>query len=157
MEEKECFNCHVTKPLSEFWKKEGRKYGRHHVCKPCAQAQDRSRYLHNKTYRKNKLTKAKEWESINGRTRKLKYLYGLTPEQFDQIMAKQGGVCAICKKESSKFCVDHDHSCCPGKGKTCGKCVRGILCDRCNLMLGFIENSLLEPALEYIKNGTINT
>jgi hypothetical protein len=34
--------------------------------------------------------------------------------------------------------VDHDHSCCQGR-RSCGKCVRGALCNRHNLYLGFIE------------------
>jgi Recombination endonuclease VII len=34
--------------------------------------------------------------------------------------------------------VDHDHNCCPG-GHSCGLCVRGILCPRCNTAVGHIE------------------
>ena len=74
----------------------------------------------------------------------LKNLYDLTPEAFEAILAAQGGGCAVCGTTSptgqgNTFHVDHDHSCCPG-GKTCGKCVRGILCTRCNMALGLLDD-----------------
>jgi hypothetical protein len=34
--------------------------------------------------------------------------------------------------------IDHDHACCP-KRPTCGKCTRGLLCDRHNRAIGFFE------------------
>lgn len=53
--------------------------------------------------------------------------YGLTPEQYDEILEAQGGGCAVCgateQRSGRRLNVDHDH-------KT-GR-VRGILCNRCN-------------------------
>lgn len=51
----------------------------------------------------------------------------------------QDGQCLldICSNEAIR--VDHDHKCCPGR-KSCGRCIRGLLCDSCNLDLGIIEN-----------------
>ena len=46
--------------------------------------------------------------------------------------------CAILQKKSNKLNVDHDHSCCSGS-KSCGKCVRGLLCTNCNMFIGRIE------------------
>jgi hypothetical protein len=76
-------------------------------------------------------------------------LYGLTVEQYDAMLTKQNGVCAICGKSersSSKgvLSIDHDHS----NGK-----VRGLLCDTCNRGLGhFYDNIfLLYNAIEYLK------
>jgi hypothetical protein len=66
--------------------------------------------------------------------------YGLTPEEYTRHFKAQGGVCAICKqpetrriKKTNTVCslaVDHDH--------VTGD-VRGLLCNRCNHGLGYIE------------------
>ena len=68
--------------------------------------------------------------------------------------------CAICgsaetKGQGSKhgqFSVDHDHSCCPDRTKSCGKCVRGLLCNHCNVILGFAKDNpdLLIAAAAYL-------
>jgi hypothetical protein len=52
----------------------------------------------------------------------------------------------------SRFTIDHDHSCCDSV-KTCGRCVRGILCVNCNAGLGnFDDNAdLLVLAIEYLR------
>lgn len=64
--------------------------------------------------------------------------HGLTLEDYDTLLAHQGGVCAICQRPPKKvsLAIDHDHHCCPGAW-SCGKCVRGLLCSYCNhRMLG---------------------
>jgi hypothetical protein len=82
--------------------------------------------------------------------------YGLTLEQYNERAAAQGGLCAICQRPPSGrhplLVVDHDHSCCPSKNKTCGQCVRGLLCDGCNRMLGAVGDSpeTLERAVKYL-------
>lgn len=68
--------------------------------------------------------------------------YGLTEEQFYARLASQGNACAMCReqfRDDQQVYVDHDHACCPEEGKSCGKCVRGLLCLRCNAALGHIE------------------
>ena len=80
--------------------------------------------------------------------------HGLTIEQFDALLAAQGGVCAICKTDKpggrGGFHIDHDHSCCP-RSKSCGKCVRGLLCNNCNVGRGAFKDDpdLIKAALEY--------
>lgn len=77
--------------------------------------------------------------------------YGITIEEFRARLAAQGGVCAICGEPETatlngrvrRMTVDHDHACCPGP-KSCGKCVRGLLCARCNATLGYLRDN---PAL----------
>lgn len=38
--------------------------------------------------------------------------------------------------------IDHDHNCCPGAYSQCGRCVRGIICNRCNTTAAAIENDV---------------
>lgn len=81
--------------------------------------------------------------------------YGITVRQYLEMLSDQGGVCAICAEPPQKrqLHVDHDHSCC-GEGKACQKCVRGLLCSRCNTGLGqFRERSdLLASAANYLQS-----
>lgn len=86
---------------------------------------------------------------IKHRRAVLKHRYGITPEQYDEMLEAQGGGCAICHrtepmgKSEEFFSVDHDHACCPGV-RSCGKCVRGLLCVRCNNSVGWFETHFAE-------------
>ena len=90
----------------------------------------------------------------------LQKFYGLTPEQYDAMLEEQGHACAICRRPaegySRNFSVDHDHACCPG-AKSCGACVRGLLCQDCNNLLGQAKEDVevLESAISYLKRGII--
>jgi len=78
--------------------------------------------------------------------------YGITEEQYQQMLKTQEYKCAICDKLIGESgCVDHDHSCCPGE-RTCGKCIRGIVCQNCNHGLGLFHDDryILTKAIEYI-------
>jgi hypothetical protein len=81
------------------------------------------------------------------RRNKLKITYGISEEIYDEMLAAQGGACAICDATKDKnqphFGVDHDHD----TGK-----VRGILCSQCNRALGLFKDSpeLLRGALRYM-------
>lgn len=72
--------------------------------------------------------------------------YDFSPEEQEQMLKAQNGVCAICGKsdEPRSLCIDHNH-------KT-GK-VRGFLCRKCNYGLGRFEDniSLLEKAIKYLR------
>lgn len=63
---------------------------------------------------------------------------------FDAMLAEQNGQCAICFKSinSGTAAVDHDHSCCGHRTYTCGDCVRGILCKKCNVAIGIFKENI---------------
>lgn len=76
--------------------------------------------------------------------------YGITLEDYNNMLEAQGYKCAICGNEDEvegrRLAIDHCH--------TTGK-VRGLLCGKCNRGLGlFYDNfTLLQNAIEYLKNS----
>jgi hypothetical protein len=56
------------------------------------------------------------------------------------------------RRSCSSLAVDHDHTCCSGE-ITCGKCVRGLLCVRCNTVLGLLRDDpeILRAAIAYLE------
>lgn len=102
----------------------------------------------------------KDWYRKNPRPQRasqMKLKYGLTQEAFDILAGQQGGMCAICKGPPNRrgLFVDHDHACCPGQ-RTCGKCIRGLLCNNCNFLIGLAkeDREVLRSAAEYIEVWT---
>lgn len=94
---------------------------------------------------------------LNNRAKHLRLRFKMTLEEYDKKLSKQGGCCAICKRDVTYsrwgvFAIDHDHSCCKGK-RSCGKCVRGLLCAMCNEFLGNAEDNVdrLLSAVEYLR------
>lgn len=68
--------------------------------------------------------------------------YGLMQECFDLLLVEQEHACGMCRKPfggQQRICIDHDHNCCPEEKRSCGKCIRGLLCLSCNAALGRIE------------------
>lgn len=73
--------------------------------------------------------------------------YGITPEDYQQMMDEQEGKCVLCREKCSsgqRLSVDHHHD----TGK-----VRGLLCRNCNRGLGFFKEDpdVLLRAIEYLK------
>jgi hypothetical protein len=81
--------------------------------------------------------------------------YGLPIAEYEALAAAQGNACAVCGSTDELLHVDHDHLCCRSD-KTCGKCVRGLLCTRCNQGLGHFRDSpdLLLAAVAYLRERT---
>lgn len=98
------------------------------------------------------------WVKNNPEARKAhrrKWLFGVDAAKFQAMLDAQGGCCALCKLDLTgrETFIDHDHACCIGKSKrTCGKCVRAILCRRCNQGLGMFDDDpeLLVAAAMYV-------
>lgn len=77
--------------------------------------------------------------------------YGITIEQYNEMLTKQNGGCAICKtfipwSRSERFAIDHCH--------ITGK-VRGLLCHACNQALGMLNDDpeILRKAAKYIEDS----
>jgi len=92
-----------------------------------------------------------QWYNQNAR-RIILERKGLTQEQYDAMVQKQQGLCAICGgpprgRWKNHLMVDHDHS---------TQEVRGLLCTWCNLGLGKFQDNpeLLEKAAQYLRRNT---
>jgi hypothetical protein len=92
-----------------------------------------------------------EQRRISSRRCQLKMQYGITPEQYDEMLIAQDGKCEICKtdKPTGKwkvFAVDHCH-------KTGN--IRGLLCNECNRGMGLLRDDpeLLIKAAEYLNKN----
>jgi len=74
----------------------------------------------------------------------LRRKYGMTVEEYDRLLEKQDGKCAICRR-MAKLHIDHCHP----KERT-----RGLLCASCNLAIGLLKEDLgtLRNAIFYIEN-----
>lgn len=86
--------------------------------------------------------------------------FGITEARFNQMLEAQGYACGICRepfRPGQRVCIDHDHRCCSvppsGLARSCGKCVRGLLCVRCNTWLGWLE-TYGRRVWEYLGHGT---
>lgn len=96
--------------------------------------------------RKEWTAEQREGRSLVARRASLKKLYGLSLEQYDEMLANQNGVCALCYRSSKPrkwLDVDHNHS----TGE-----VRGLLCMACNRSLGHFDKRI-PRLLEYISGS----
>jgi hypothetical protein len=75
----------------------------------------------------------------------LKRRYGITPVEYDQLMAQQSGRCKICGIENKSLVVDHKHD--------ATQKVRGLLCAACNQAIGLFREDIptMFAAVAYLK------
>ncbi len=127
---KTCPKCGIEKSVEAFSRNRRSRDGLFAWCRSCAVEKTRQwRLAHPDiaSYRRDEALKTK---------------YGLTLAEWQQKLVDQGGCCALCgttEPGGKGWAVDHDHGCCPDL-KTCGRCVRGILCQMCNHRLAALEN-----------------
>ena len=156
---KRCKVCAEVKPLIDFYRASGMRDGYRSDCKSCNLAARAAKYRDDP---RPAIDRALQWQRDNperhqakqreyaesgkkkvaDRKSHLKRKYGLTLEDFEAMLASQGGGCAICGKPDVDH-VDHDHQ----TGR-----VRGILCFRCNVAIGQMDDDSdrLAAAMAYL-------
>lgn len=126
---KTCTKCGELKSLNDFHKDKWGKQGRHSYCAACKCQTTRERHQKNPEIRK----------AINRKNR-----YGVEECDYKKLLVKQDLVCAICSGLCIKsLCVDHDHE---------SGMVRGLLCNNCNVGIGYLKDSpnVLASAIIYL-------
>lgn len=153
-----CKKCFVELPFTEkfFVKDKNRKFGLRYICRKCRNKKDKQMFSNGdkKSIEKmEKLNKYKrEWARKNPdkeRNSRLKYVFGITLDEYNQILREQNNVCAICGNKcrtGKNLAVDHDHS---------TNKIRGLLCDRCNFGIGSFDDDIeiLFKAIEYLRRN----
>lgn len=174
--QKQCTMCKNFKKFSKFHKFNKSPDGYKHFCKECVREYDQIRIdkirvlpkkkngklIHCRRCEKylpktsfwSKNTYCKECQTLIGHVGNLKK-YGLTRDNYIDLEKSQSSLCKICgepEKKKKRLSVDHDHNCCSGT-TSCGKCIRGLLCFRCNAVLGQVNDNIhiLEKMITYLK------
>lgn len=136
---KECTTCKETKPLSDYYKSTRKKDGYDSRCKTCADS-----------YKAKWSEGNSEHISLQRDEYRLQKRYGITLDDYTDMLIKQDYSCAICgnspeegRNNTYKLSVDHCH--------TTGE-VRGLLCQKCNTGLGLLGDSYesILKALNYL-------
>jgi Recombination endonuclease VII len=141
-----CPDCGSLTPIDDFGYSTGGT--RYHIslCRNCAKNK-RMAYKrewdkkHYHEYYQEKKQSDERWSQRRATDRKnLLKKFGITPQEYDEMLIKQNGVCALCGKpetamgynspKTKLLAVDHDH--------LTGK-IRGLLCSKCNMDLGAFE------------------
>lgn len=121
--------------------------GEHKRCKKCLETKPTDQFMLANSYKAH-------CKDCIGRQPAYR-LHHLTKEQYETMLEEQQGLCANPNCFADADVIDHDHSCCPKK-RSCGKCVRGILCRPCNTAEGFLKSNpnLAIGLAEYIIMST---
>jgi Recombination endonuclease VII len=131
IEQRSCRICNTIKNISEFHKSKAGFAGRVAICKPCLKP-----ITHKKAVKRKDVIRNYE----------LKKAYGITQNDYNEMLIAQKGVCKICSiQKEETLHVDHNH--------TTGK-IRGLLCNRCNMSLGMVKEDIiiLNNMISYLIN-----
>lgn len=153
---KPCTWCRDFKPLDHYYPSKLGKYGLQSRCKPCCnqatvkarlrtpEIAERQRAYDRAYYRKSLHAKKRITDASFLKR------YGITRAQFEEQVARQGGLCAICKKEpvgeGNHASLFQDH--CHVSGRN-----RDALCGTCNSGLGMFGDNpaILRAAANYVE------
>ena len=133
MAKKTCTKCEVEKELTEFYKSKIGPQGRSSECKACTNARQKANH-----------------DPAKNRAKNLRNRFGMSLEEYDQMLEKQNGQCRICRTDTpgnkGRFVVDHNHA----TGE-----VRGLLCWSCNVGIGHLQDdpSILLSAFNYLSTN----
>ena len=137
---KKCRACGKRRLRDEFYAEPRNSDGLASFCKACTAAKNGAR---------QRTPAGKESCRKASRKHQLKNIHGITHEQFEAMLAAQGGACAICPSKDAggrwgTFHIDHDHE---------TNEVRGPLCNPCNIGLGSFrdDGKLLLAAASYLQ------
>lgn len=119
--------CGLIKLRKEFYKRSNAKDGLQAWCKECMKARNK----------KNR----KPIDPKKQRAFTLKHRYGISVEQWDQMLIAQSGLCNLCDEPMKSPHVDHSHT---------TLAVRSLLCLQCNTMLGHVEQLGIPRIQEYL-------
>lgn len=133
-----CKSCKEEKREEDFHR------DNYATCIKCRNEQWRYRYKNDHDFRRKYLDDC--WR------RTLKYKYGITADEYEEILIKQAGLCAICRQPEkkqykgkiTKLHVDHNHE---------TEKIRQLLCHSCNMMIGYAkeDSEVLRKAADYIE------
>ena len=120
-EAKRCRTCKVIHPISNFNKSKGSSDSLMAICRTCYNKKIRNKY-----------------DPVKKKAQHLKYMYGITREEYDEKLERQGNGCAICGIKipggnGQHFYVDHNH--------VTGQ-VRDLLCHNCNFVIGYAKEDI---------------
>lgn len=150
--------------MTAFYAQEAGRDGYRADCKACVALRHKQWYLRN---RDHAIAQVKAWQQANpervkatrkaarprrasiDRDARLRRVFGLSAEEYEAMLAKQGGRCALCKRIPQKgrsLHIDHNH--------TTGL-VRGLLCFRCNAGMGQFQDDIFRfaDAIVYLARG----
>ena len=138
---KRCSACAEEKLLDQFYTNPGGTGGVYSICKECESKKAKQDYKSDPEPIKDYQKRMRKEHPERYRRHELKKHFRMTLEEHNKLFESQGRVCSGCGspesgEASGYWHTDHDSSCCPTGSRTCGKCIRGILCRWCNLALG---------------------
>lgn len=155
MSVKTCSRCRESKTLAHFGVARARPDGYDGYCRECRRLATRESYARHAERRRADARLYRTTAGPNYYRRSNLARYGITPEEYDEMLARQSGKCAICASSDprnrwGRFAVDHCHD---------TGVVRGLLCGPCNTGVGqFGDDPLrLRAAAKYLTRPTKET